>query len=138
PVKAKAVTLILSSIDRIKEILAGLEATETEPEGTDEDLIEQLHAMAEGAKHAAAEAPAPVPGVAAPPVPPAVTAGTLVDKVLERPLRPGEVSLDDLERAFRETETEAAPAPKPAPAPVTQAASAPAARKPAAPERQEA
>jgi two-component system chemotaxis sensor kinase CheA len=28
--------------------------------------------------------------------------------VLERPLRPGEVSLDDLERAFRETETEAA------------------------------
>ena len=30
-------------------------------------------------------------------------------QVLERPLRPGEVSLDDLERAFRETETEAAP-----------------------------
>ena len=49
PVKAEAVTLILSSIDRIKEILAGLEATETEPEGTDEDLIEQLHAMVEGA-----------------------------------------------------------------------------------------
>src|SRR5947208_4495772 len=124
PVKAEAVTLILSSIDRIKEILAGLEATETEPEGTDEDLIEQLHAMAEGAKHAAAEAPAqpaPVPVVAAPPVQPAITPevakGTLVDQVLERPLRPGEVSLDDLERAFRETATEAAPAPKPAPAP---------------------
>ena len=45
PVKAEAVTLILSSIDRIKEILSGLEATETEPEGTDEDLIEQLHAQ---------------------------------------------------------------------------------------------
>jgi two-component system chemotaxis sensor kinase CheA len=128
PVKAEAVTLILSSIDRIKEILAGLEATETEPEGTDEDLIEQLHAMAEGAKHAAAEpAPAPVPVVAAPPVQPAVTSGTLIEQVLERPLRPGEVSLDDLERAFRETETEAAPAPKPAPAPVAkQAAPAPA------------
>ena len=41
PVTAGAVTLILSSIDRIKEILAGLEATENEPEGTDEDLIEQ-------------------------------------------------------------------------------------------------
>src|SRR5437899_1930745 len=131
PVKAEAVTLILSSIDRIKEILAGLEATETEPEGTDEDLIEQLHAMAEGAKHAAAEAPAqpapaPAPVVAAPPVQPAMTAGTLVDQVLERPLRPGEVSLDDLERAFRETETEVAPAPKPAPAAVAkQAAPAP-------------
>src|SRR5215211_6425001 len=129
PVKAEAVTLILSSIDRIKEILAGLEATETEPEGTDEDLIEKLHAMAEGGHHAAeahpAE-PAPVPVVAAPPVQPAMTSGTLVDQVLERPLRPGEVSLDDLERAFRETEIEVAPAPKSVPAPVKQAAPAPA------------
>jgi two-component system, chemotaxis family, sensor kinase CheA len=130
PVKAEAVTLILSSIDRIKEILAGLEATETEPEGTDEDLIEQLHAMAEGGHHAAAEAPpapAPVPVVEAPPAAPAMTQevarGTLVDQVLERPLRPGEVSLDDLERAFRETETEAAPAPvAPAPEAVKEAA----------------
>ncbi|WP_245311047.1 Hpt domain-containing protein, partial [Bradyrhizobium valentinum] len=102
PVKAEAVTLILSSIDRIKEILAGLEATETEPEGTDEDLIEKLHAMAEGARHAEETAPnaAPVPVVAAPPVQPAITQevvkGTLVEQVLERPLRPGEVSLDDL------------------------------------------
>ncbi len=136
PVKAEAVSLILSSIDRIKEILAGLEATETEPEGTDEDLIEELHEMAEGGHHAEAE-PVAAPVVAAPPVQPAATPevakGTLVDQVLERPLRPGEVSLDDLERAFRETETEAAP--KPAPAPVVkQTAPAPAAAKPAAPE----
>jgi two-component system chemotaxis sensor kinase CheA len=121
PVKAEAVTLILSSIDRIKEILAGLEATETEPEGTDEDLIEKLHAMAEGGHHAEAEpVAAPVPVVAAPPVQPAiapeVAKGTLVDQVLERQLRPGEVSLDDLERAFRETETEVAPHPLPSPA----------------------
>ena len=132
PVKAEAVTLILSSIDRIKEILAGLEATETEPEGTDEDLIEQLHAMAEGAAHAAevpAEA-APVPVVAAPPVQPAAPQGVLVEQVLERQLRPGEVSLDDLERAFRETaiEVEAAPVAKVA-APV-----APVAKEAAAPE----
>src|SRR5258705_8509506 len=126
-------------MDRIKKILAGREATETEPGGTDEALIEKLHEMAEGAKHAAAEpVAAPVPVVAAPPVQPAMTAGTLVDQVLERPLRPGEVSLDDLERAFRETETEAAPAPKPAPAPVAkQAAPAPAPAKPAEPEAQE-
>jgi two-component system chemotaxis sensor kinase CheA len=135
PVKAEAVTLILSSIDRIKEILAGLEATETEPEGTDEDLIEKLHAMAEGAAHAAAEVPAeptPAPVVAAPPVRPAVTAGTLIEQVLERPLRPGEVSLDDLERAFRETAIEAAPTPAPAAkqaAPAPEAAVAPSAAK---------
>ncbi len=120
PVKAEAVTLILSSIDRIKEILAGLEATETEPEGTDEDLIEKLHEMAEGSHHAEAEAPVEaVPEMIAPPVQPEampeVAKGILVDQVLERPLRPGEVSLDDLERAFRETEAEAAPAPTPAP-----------------------
>jgi two-component system chemotaxis sensor kinase CheA len=115
PVTAGAVTLILSSIDRIKEILAGLEATENEPEGTDEDLIEKLHEMAEGARHAApAEVEAasveaaPVPVVAAPPVQPAATKGSLVEQVLERPLRPGEVSLDDLERAFRETAIEVA------------------------------
>ena len=73
PVKAEAVTLILSSIDRIKEILAGLEATETEPEGTDEDLIEKLHEMAEGGQacRSRAGSAAPVPVVAAPPVQPA-------------------------------------------------------------------
>src|SRR6202165_575399 len=64
PVTAGAVTLILSSIDRIKEILAGLEATEAEPDGSDQDLIEKLHAMAEGAHAAAADveaAPAALP-----------------------------------------------------------------------------
>ncbi len=134
PVTAGAVTLILSSIDRIKEILAGLEATETEPEGTDEDLIEKLHEMAEG-KHAepVAEA-APVPVVEAPPVAPAappVAKGTLVEQVLERQLRPGEVSLDDLERAFRETAIEVEPA---ASAPAAPVAAAPAAPAPVAKE----
>jgi two-component system, chemotaxis family, sensor kinase CheA len=140
PVTAEAVTLILSSIDRIKEILAGLESTEAEPEGTDEDLIEKLHAIAEGGAHAAAEAEAPpAPVVAAPPIQPAATQGTLVDQVLQRPLRPGEVSLDELERAFRETAIEvvppapaakeAAPASKPAAAPETRAKEAKPSRK---------
>jgi two-component system chemotaxis sensor kinase CheA len=110
PVKAEAVTLILSSIDRIKEILAGLEATEAEPEGNDHDLISQLEEMVErgmaamAAEAAALAAPveAPAPAAAAP----KATHGTLIDQTLERPLRPGEVSLDELERAFRETETE--------------------------------
>ncbi len=31
------------------------------------------------------------------------TVGTLVPQILERPLRPDEDTLDDLERAFRET-----------------------------------
>src|SRR3981189_3469552 len=134
PVTAGAVTLILASIDRIKEILAGLEATETEPEGSDEDLIEKLHLLAEGGAHdAPAEAVASPPVIASPPVQPAapkVAQGTLMEQVLERPLRPGEVSLDDLERAFRETAIEVAVAPAPqAVAPAAKpAAAAPAAQ----------
>ncbi|MHC4048247.1 hypothetical protein, partial [Bradyrhizobium sp. 23AC] len=49
-----------------------------------------------------------------------------IDQTLERPLRPGEVSLDELERAFRETAIEA-----PTPAPVAKAEPAPAAEAPA-------
>src|ERR1700693_1420945 len=45
PVTAEAVTLILTSIDRIKEILTGLEATQADPDGTDQDLIVKLHQM---------------------------------------------------------------------------------------------
>ncbi|MDI2077641.1 Hpt domain-containing protein, partial [Bradyrhizobium sp. Mp27] len=135
PVTGQAVTVILSSIDRIKEILAGLEATEAEPEGTDRDLIDKLEAMVEqgmaamaaGAAAPVAEAPPLVPEapVAAAPAPAKeMTQGSLIDQTLERPLRPGEVSLDELERAFRETAIEA-------PAPVVKAEPAPAAEAPA-------
>src|SRR5450755_774747 len=130
PVTAEAVSLILSSIDRIKEILSGLEATEAEPEGSDQDLIVKLQEMVERgmAAMAASAAPvAPAPVVPAAPVKPAVAQGTLVPQILERPLRPGEVSLDDLERAFRETEIEVASPPlAPAPAVAPAAAVAPA------------
>src|ERR1700719_810671 len=85
PVTAEAVTLILGSIDRIKEILGGLEATETEPEGSDEDLIVKLHDMVERGMQAM-EQGASKPAVAAP-IKPAATHGTLIDQTLERPLR---------------------------------------------------
>jgi two-component system, chemotaxis family, sensor kinase CheA len=127
PVTAEAVTLILSSIDRIKEILARLEATEAEPEGTDQDLIVKLEQMVERGMQAMSAPAAPVatapatPVASAAPVEPA--RGTLVPQVLQRQLRPGEVSLDELERAFRETATEVAPPPEPAAAPQQRAAS---------------
>ncbi|MBE0701594.1 MAG: hybrid sensor histidine kinase/response regulator, partial [Afipia sp.] len=64
------------------------------------------------------------------------TTGTLIAQTLERELRPGEVSLDELERAFRETETEVAspsivPAEQPAPkAEAPKSAAKPSAKKP--------
>jgi two-component system chemotaxis sensor kinase CheA len=130
PVTADAVTLILSSIDRIKEILGGLEATEAEPEGNDRDLIDQLEAMVERGMAAMAAGAAAPQAVAPEPVPvakagaPKLTQGSLIEQTLERPLRPGEVSLDELERAFRETPIEVEPAPALVPV------AAPAAEKP--------
>jgi two-component system chemotaxis sensor kinase CheA len=90
PVTTTAVSLILATLDWIKEILAELERTGSEPDGADSDLIAALDKMAsEESVPAAAESE------------PMATAGTLVHQVLERELRPGEVSLDELERAFQ-------------------------------------
>ncbi|HEX5777648.1 MAG TPA: hybrid sensor histidine kinase/response regulator [Xanthobacteraceae bacterium] len=86
PVTPDAVSLILSVIDRIKEILAELDRSENEPGGDDDDLIRELERRAFGGE---------LPGDGQ-------TVGTLVYQVLERPLRAGEVSLDDLEQAFRD------------------------------------
>ncbi|MDP4005266.1 hybrid sensor histidine kinase/response regulator [Methylobacterium sp. NEAU K] len=82
PATSQSVTLILSTLDRLKAILADLEATGSEPAGSDDDLISALEAMAEPA------------AVAAPPPEP-----VLPDPVA-RELKPGEVTLDELEAAF--------------------------------------
>ena len=108
PVTGEAVTLILVTIDRIKEILDELETHQQEPSGADDDLIEKLHGMLERTKQTAASPPG--------------TVGSLINQKLERPLRPGEVSLDELERAFRET-----PGPVPEPPEPAAASAAPAA-----------
>ena len=47
-VTPSAVSLVLSSIDRIKDLLGSLEETGSEPEGSDEDLISALNATAAG------------------------------------------------------------------------------------------
>ncbi len=57
-VTPEAVSLILESLDRIKTIVAQLEATEAEPEGDDTDLITRINAMADGQSAPAAAPPA--------------------------------------------------------------------------------
>ncbi len=101
PVTGEAVTLILSSVDRIKAILDAIEQSEREPEGIDAELIGELDRVA-GRVAAQDGGPKEV--------------GTLVPQVLERALKPGEVPLDELERAFRET-----PGPASAPTPARKA-----------------
>lgn len=107
PVTGDGVSLILFTIDRLKEILGDLEAAGSEPEGDDGDLISQLEDMSMAAETAPAEAAAPK---AEPKTEPKQATGTVAEQTLERALRPGEVSLDELERAFRETEAETPPA----------------------------
>lgn len=125
PVTGEAVTLILTTIDRIKEILCQLEATEAEPEGVDEDLIGELHHMVEKGMESMTESAPPI----APEAPVAAETAPLIVPTLERELRPGEVSLEELERAFQETAIEVAPPAAAAPV----APPAPVAEKPAAP-----
>ncbi len=60
-VTPEAVTLILKCLDRIRELLDELEATGAEPEGSDQEIIDELNAMASGES-----APAAAPAEAAP------------------------------------------------------------------------
>lgn len=94
PVTSEAVSVVLTSIDRIKEILGQLEQLEHEPEGEDRGIIaelERMSAIADALPKVDRNAPVAEPA----------------EQAVERPLRPGEVSLDELERAFRETPSEA-------------------------------
>ncbi len=90
-VSESSVTVILESLDRIKEILAGLEATEEEPDGDDTDLINRLDAIAEGGD-------APVQQVE-----PDTVDGEIIDPGNGRSLKAGEVSLEELEAVFANT-----------------------------------
>jgi two-component system chemotaxis sensor kinase CheA len=90
PVTVDSVSVILASLDRIKQILAGLEATGSEPEGVDDDLIVRLEglALAQASTHGSFAEPDSIQVSA-------------IGDDLQRPLRPGEVSLEELERAWR-------------------------------------
>ncbi|MDA7948712.1 MAG: chemotaxis protein CheW [Hyphomicrobiaceae bacterium] len=111
PVTQEGVSLILQTIDRLKEILGDLEEAGTEPQGSDEDLISQLDAISAGgsAADAEAEAPAAEPGPAEQPAAETEAAAPdkgepsapgLSDDVAPPEPKEGEVSLDELERAF--------------------------------------
>ena len=56
PATSEAVTLILATIDRIKQILESLEREQREPEGADDDLISDLERMVERLAPSAAPA----------------------------------------------------------------------------------
>ena len=83
------VTLVLQAIDQIKELLEALEATGQEPAGDDAALIGRLEDAAMGKMTEASAEPAKPDNW---------------DEDLGRELRPGEVSLADLEAAFQGAE----------------------------------
>ncbi|SCA57814.1 Chemotaxis protein cheA [Candidatus Terasakiella magnetica] len=150
-VTPQAVTLILHAIDTIKELLQILEDTETEPDGDDQELIDQLNAMAEGrsieeaAPAPVAEAPAPVAEAA-----PAAPSGPITNEngfpvaaellaEVEQAVAEGvkAPSQNEIEAQMQaEMEAEKASEPAPAPAPVEATPPAPAAQVPAAPKEE--
>ncbi len=118
-----SVQLVLESIDRIKEIMAGLEATGQEEEGDDSELIGALERAAEGILGSSGEKdeiavepefiePSPEDLVAEEsteevPVQELFDEnGNKWDADLGRFLKPGECSLADLEAAFLAAEVE--------------------------------
>lgn len=97
PVTTQGVSLILLSIDRLKAILADLEASGNEPTGDDQDLISELERMAlaaDGVEEPVAEEAAPAAPVAE------------LEPEPAREVRVGEVPLDELDRIFAETESD--------------------------------
>ncbi|MCB9994562.1 MAG: chemotaxis protein CheW [Hyphomicrobiaceae bacterium] len=114
------VTEILKSIDRIKTILAALEETQKEPDGDDDDLIDVLLALAEIEVVAADTDKADIadaPDEVADEMPEAPSVIAAMDQASDpdaemdlsagpmgRPLKPGEVSLAELEDAFAKAE----------------------------------
>jgi len=113
-VTPEAVTVILASIDRIKEILVELEQSEgQEPDGNDADLTSELERLAgfgpEAGAAVAADADTGQNDADQIEVEAEAPDTEDITQVLQRDLLPGEVSLDDLERAFQETEVEVTP-----------------------------
>ncbi len=134
-----AVTLILQAIDRIKLILGHLEQNECEPEGSDEDLIDKLNAMAEGRYQAAS---APAAAVEDKPFPVAADLLAEVEAAYAAGKRAAsetdilsEMAKERAKEAAAQAAKEAAPAPQPEPEPpaaeVKPSVPAPAAAPPA-------
>ncbi len=104
------VQLVLESIDRIKDILADIEATGAETEGDDSALIGALERASEG--HDTPVNAKPIvqePVIVAPEHIPAPENAVRWDADLGRELRPGEVSLAELEAAFLAADVEPEP-----------------------------
>jgi two-component system chemotaxis sensor kinase CheA len=149
-VSPSSVTLILQSIDRIKDSLAYIEANEQEPPGDDQDLIDQLNAVASGqeAEPAAPEVIAdpvevtePVAGTASSDGPILSDGGFPVAAELLEEIAAAEAAgikaasdVDILKAMEAESKAEEAEAPAPAPASTLPAQpSAPPAKPPAPP-----
>jgi two-component system, chemotaxis family, sensor kinase CheA len=111
PVTVEGVSVILSSLDRIKDILAGLEEHGAEPKGADNDLIDALETLAEGSALAKVGGdPGHAPAVESPPAPDRDRAGAP---------SPIHATLEELERAWQEApgpDVPPAPAEEPEPA----------------------
>ena len=134
-VDATAVSLILESLDKIKEILSIIERTEAEPEGNDQDLIDRLNLCASGK---ALGEPAPAEPVEAPAAEAPVAEDAPIDVSTPEPDEFGFVPVpaDETGKAVAPSNPEAPAQAEPEASPPTEAAAeSPAPAAPAEPKK---
>ena len=98
-VESDGVSVILQAVDRVRDLIEAVGTTGEEPAGSDDDILSALDAymraaLVDGSEAAAASEPEPAEEPAAP---------TQLD---EMSALAGEVSLEELDRLFAETEVE--------------------------------
>ncbi len=86
----EAVTLILQCLDQIRTLLDILEQTEAEPEGSDQELIDALNALADGG----------APVIPCAPAAPAASQIQEISQAQEGEAAAPDATLDELEAAF--------------------------------------
>jgi two-component system, chemotaxis family, sensor kinase CheA len=99
PSTNEAVTLILATIDRIKQILDSLDREQREPDGADDDLISELQQMAKRVGAPAAPPPIEAPASPMPERSPRPAENTAHDEEVAKPAGQSiRVTLDTLEQ----------------------------------------
>lgn len=129
----EVISLVLTSIDRIKDLIGKLEEQGKEPEGDDSEIISILNACAESCGASVNGGGAAVPKTVADII--AKPAAPIEEMPMDdaKPDAGGNVSLEELERIFQSTTVDpeiaakvTKPAAAPAPAPVAKPAAVPA------------
>jgi two-component system chemotaxis sensor kinase CheA len=116
PPTSGGVSAILAAIDRIKEVLKGIEAQGSEPAGDDSELIERLHAQSASNTHGGGHGEQPAIAPAAEPKPKAKRSGGSKKKASPAPGATADETVSQTDESSEDGEDDASPHPGQPPA----------------------